>query len=160
LFIERQIWLQNPFTAFLLFDKLFTPFFLFYGFVLIPVYSLMRMDYFIFVGWIGWLHFSRFLKLVLHFKRKPGHIIFLPIWIFYQYLMAFVRIYALITMLQTQWGNRDVKVVNNQVIRTGDFARQHVMGIWQGDDNQGTDDDEVWDKEEDELKDTERTQWA
>jgi glycosyltransferase involved in cell wall biosynthesis len=160
LFIERQIWLHNPFTAFLLFDKLFTPFFLFYGFVLIPVYSLMRMDYFIFVGWIGWLHFSRFLKLVLHFKRKPGHIIFLPIWIFYQYLMAFVRIYALITMLQTQWGNRDVKVVNNQVIRTGDFARQHVMGIWQGDDNQGTDDDEVWDKEEDELKDTERTQWA
>jgi hypothetical protein len=34
------------------------------------------------------------------------------------------------------------------------------MGIWQGDDTQGTDDDEVWDKEEDELKDTERTQWA
>jgi glycosyltransferase involved in cell wall biosynthesis len=148
LFIERQIWLHNPFTAFLLFDKLFTPFFLFYGFVLIPVYSLMRMDYFIFVGWIGWLHFSRFLKLVLHFKRKPGHIIFLPIWIFYQYLMAFVRIYALITMLQTKWGNRDVKVVNNQVTRTGEFAR-HVTGAIQvtpqeSESEHGNDDDVVF----------------
>ena len=69
----------------------------------------MRMDWFIFVGWIVWLHFSRFLKLVLHFNRVPVHIIYLTIWIVYQYLMAFVRIYAMFTMLQTQWGNRAVE---------------------------------------------------
>jgi glycosyltransferase involved in cell wall biosynthesis len=122
LFIERSIWLHNPFTAFLLFDKLFTPFFLLYGFVLIPIYSLMRMDWIIFIGWLVWLHFSRFLKLMVHFIRKPTHIIYLPVWIIYQYLMAFIRLYALFTMLETQWGNREVNVVKNQVTRTGKFA--------------------------------------
>ena len=50
-------------------------------------------------------------------------------------------------MLQTQWGNRDVKVVNNQVTRTGEFAR-HVTGALQvtpeeSEREQGNDDDEV-----------------
>lgn len=153
LFIERKIWLHNPFTAFALFDKLFTPFFLFYGFVLIPIYSLMRMDWFIFVGWIVWLHFSRFLKLVLHIKRVPLDIFYLTIWIVYQYLMAFIRIYALFTMLQTQWGNRAVSVVHNQVTRTGEFALQVIKMGQVADEEQGKDDDssgEVWDKVADE----------
>jgi hypothetical protein len=80
------------------------------------------MDWIIFVGWIVWLHFSRFLKLILHFIRVPAHIIYLPIWIMYQYMMAFIRIYALFTMLETHWGNREVNVVHNEVKRTGKFA--------------------------------------
>jgi hypothetical protein len=154
LFIERMIWLHNPFTAFLLFDKLFSPFFLFYGFVLIPIYSLMRMDWLIFVGWIVWLNFSRFLKLVLHFRRVPEHVIFLPIWIIYQYLMAFIRIFALFTMLQTQWGNRSVKVVNNQVVRTGKFALQ-VMKMGQVGDQERDDEEQGKDNSSDEVLDRE-----
>ena len=152
LFIERSIWLHNPFTSFLLFDKLFTPFFLFYGFVLIPIYSIMRTDWAIFIGWIVWLHFSRFLKLILHFIRVPAHIIYLPVWIMYQYLMAFVRIYAMFTMLQTQWGNREVNVVDNQVKRTGKFALflEEDSDQKQGDEEQGKggeDEISVWDGE-------------
>lgn len=124
LFLERKIWQHNPFTAFLLFDKLFTPFYLMYGFFLLPIYSILRMDWVMFLTWIIWLHFSRALKLALHFKRVPGHILYLPIWICYQYLLGFVRIYALFTMLRTRWGNRAVVVVGNQVMRTGEFADQ------------------------------------
>lgn len=122
LFKEGQIWFNSPFTAFLLFDKLLTPFFLMYGFILIPIYSIMQMDYLIFVGWVIWLHFSRALKLVMHFKRRPSHMKYLTIWIAYQYLMGFVRMYSMVTMLKTHWGNRAVAVVDNEVIRVGEFA--------------------------------------
>ena len=71
LFIERKIWLHNPFTAFLLFDKLFTPFFLIYGLIIIPVYSLSRRDWVISLTWIIWLLFSRAVKLSYHFYRRP-----------------------------------------------------------------------------------------
>lgn len=122
LFVERKIVLHNPFTAFLLFDKLFTPFFLLYGLMLIPVYTLMRMDWVLLVAWIAWLHISRALKLMLHFKREPGHLLYLSTWIAYQYLLGCVRVYALFTMLRTHWGNRAVVVKGNQVVRTGEFA--------------------------------------
>jgi len=129
LFIERSIWKHNPFTAFLMFDKLFTPFFLMYGFVLIPVYTILRMDWVVFVSWIIWLLISRGLKLVLHFMRAPCHIVYLPIWVIYQYLMGSIRIYALFTMQQTHWGNRAVGVVKNQVIRTGEFGDKAVGAV-------------------------------
>ena len=71
LYIERKIWLYNPFTAFLLFDKLFTPFFLMYGLLVIPVYSILRKDWFVVGAWLVWLIFSRAVKLSYHFCRRP-----------------------------------------------------------------------------------------
>lgn len=128
LFIERKIWSNDPFTAFLLFDKLFTPFFLLYGLVIIPVYSLLRMDWSIIVAWLIWLYFSRALKLSLHFYRRPDHIVYLPIWIMYQYMLGFVRMYALVTMLKTHWGNRAVSVVGGKVVRTGPLDETASQG--------------------------------
>ena len=47
---------------------------------------------------------------------------YLPIWVAYQYLLGCVRIYALLTMLKTHWGNRAVSVKGNKIVRTGALA--------------------------------------
>jgi hypothetical protein len=57
--------------------------------------------------------------------------------------MAFIRIYALFTMLQTQWGNREVNVVHNEVTRTGKFAVDEEQVKGDKEDAEGK--DELWD---------------
>jgi cellulose synthase/poly-beta-1,6-N-acetylglucosamine synthase-like glycosyltransferase len=121
LFIERKIWKLHLFTALLLFDKLFTPIYMLYGLFIIPIISILRFDYVIVIGWIIWLLFSRGMKLIHHFNRKPEDLIYLPIYIAYQYLLILIRIYALFHLSNSSWGTRDVGVNdNNEFIRTGE----------------------------------------
>ncbi len=125
LFIERKIWRSHPFTAFLLFDKLFTPIYMLYGLFVIPIISILRSDYVIVIGWIIWLLFSRGIKLIHHFNRKPIDIIYLPIYIIYQYLLMIIRILALFQLSNSSWGTRDVGVnENNEYVRTNETKQE------------------------------------
>jgi len=117
LFSERKVWKTNFFTAFLLLDKLFLPFFMLYGLVVIPVYSIFYKDYIIFVVWTVWLILTRILKLVHYFYYNPSKIFYIPIFIAFQYFNVFISFYSLFTIYDRKWGSRSVGVVNNQVVR-------------------------------------------
>jgi hypothetical protein len=121
LFIEKKIWKLKKFTSFILLDKFFTPFYSIYGLIIIPLYSILRTDYVIFLGWCCWLLCSRGLKLLPHFNRKPTDIFYLPIYIVYQYLLIFLRLYSVVLIYkgQNHWSNRPVAMINNQLVRTG-----------------------------------------
>lgn len=117
LFIERKIWFNNPFTALMLFDKILTPFFLIYGLMALPISSIVKRDYALFICWVIWLLVSRALKLIVHLANKPIDIIYVPVYVIYNYFMGVVRIYALLTIQNRMWGSRAVGVVGNQVVR-------------------------------------------
>ena len=74
---------------------------------------------------------------ILH--SASSSIIYLPIWICYQYLLASVRLFALTTMLRTHWGNRAVSVVGNEVVRTGEMAANLSESQKSEDDSQVAD---------------------
>ena len=126
LFIDRKIWKHNTYSAFIIFDKLFTPLYMLYGIFIIPVYTIIQRDYVIFLGWLIWLVFSRGLKLIHHFYRKPKDIIYLPIYILYQYFIVFIRLYALMSLSNRKWGNRAIDVVDGKVVRTGENANLNI----------------------------------
>jgi hypothetical protein len=92
-----------------------------YGLIIIPTFSILNENYVIFIGWICWLLVSRGLKVIHHFYRKPKDLIYLPIYIMYQYILMLIKIYAIFTLNNRNWGSRAVKMdANNEVLRTGE----------------------------------------
>jgi cellulose synthase/poly-beta-1,6-N-acetylglucosamine synthase-like glycosyltransferase len=117
LFIERKIWRNNPFTAIVMFDKVITPFFLLYGMFYLPISAAIAGDHVMFVGWLCWLLFSRFVRLAYYFWNHPLHVIYIPFWIIFQYVQAILRIVALITVYERGWGTRSITFVGNTIQR-------------------------------------------
>lgn len=128
LFIERKIWRNNPFTAIVMFDKLVTPFFLLYGMFYLPISSIMKGDYVLFVGWLCWLMFSRIVRLAYYLWNHPLHVIYIPFWIIFQYVQAAIRLMALITIYERGWGTRTITFVGNTIQR-GNNADDDVIEV-------------------------------
>jgi cellulose synthase/poly-beta-1,6-N-acetylglucosamine synthase-like glycosyltransferase len=124
LFVERKIWRRHPFTAIVMLDKFVTPFMLLYGPVWATLYFFLNgFDYVKLIGFLCWLLFSRCLRLIYHLFEKPHHIIYLPLFIFFQYYQAITRIYAMFTVYNRSWGTRNVTVgKDGQVQRTGEAS--------------------------------------
>ena len=123
LFVERKIWSVTPITAFILLDKMLTPFFMIYGITYLPYRLIIAKRYELLIGWIIWLIFSRFLKLIYYFRRKPQNIIFLPFFVIFQYVQALIRIWALITINERKWGTKDMTVKGNNIVNNKDVLK-------------------------------------
>lgn len=119
LFVERNIWFINPVTAFILLDKMFTPFFMLYGITYLPYVAIVNQQYVFLFGWVIWLFISRVMKLCYYLWDVPHYILYVPLFVLFQYVQAFVRIYALFTLYNRGWGTRDIKIKGNNVVRSG-----------------------------------------
>jgi cellulose synthase/poly-beta-1,6-N-acetylglucosamine synthase-like glycosyltransferase len=121
LFVERKIWRRHPFTAIVMLDKFITPFMLLYGPIFAGIFFFLRgFDWIALIGFLAWLLFSRSLRICYHLIEKPHHILYMPLFIVFQYFQAIVRIYAMFTVYNRSWGTRNVTVgKDNQVQRTG-----------------------------------------
>jgi glycosyltransferase involved in cell wall biosynthesis len=117
LFVERAVWRNNPFTAIVMLDKVVTPFFLMYGLFYVPISSIVKQDYVMFVGWLIWLIVSRVLRLAYYFIKNPWHVIFIPFFIIFQYIQAIVRVWALFTLYERGWGTRNITLNGNTIER-------------------------------------------
>jgi hypothetical protein len=100
-----------------MFDKVVTPFFLLYGLFYVPIDSIVKRDYVMFVGWLCWLVFSRVLRLAYYFFKHPHHVIYIPFFIMFQYLQAIIRVVALFTVYERGWGTRNIEFVGNTIQR-------------------------------------------
>jgi cellulose synthase/poly-beta-1,6-N-acetylglucosamine synthase-like glycosyltransferase len=146
IFIERKIWRNNPYTAFVMFDKIFVPFLMIGGVVytlilcfthksllpnLLPSQDLENykhtFDYQLFIAYIVWLLISRTIKLYYYLWEFPSHIIMVPVFVFFQFVQAFIRIYALITIYERGWGTRKIDVVGNEVVRSMPLSKPQVI---------------------------------
>jgi len=113
LFYERFIWKSSPYTAFTMFDRLFNPITLCYGIV----YMLVRMvnhkplsnhiaQSNIVLTYFLWLLMIRFVKYWPHLIRRPQDLMALPLFVMFQYMFIFMKIYCLFTLHITDWGTR------------------------------------------------------
>jgi glycosyltransferase involved in cell wall biosynthesis len=120
LFVEGKIWKTHPFTSFLLLDKMLTPFFMLYGLIYLPISLIYYEKYVLFISWVAWLLVTRALKLSYYLWEHPVRIVYIPLFVVYQWIQMFLKFYALFTLSNRTWGTRGVKVVNNQFVRKGE----------------------------------------
>ena len=127
IFTIRSMWCKGFWLCCIMVDRLISPFSLLsgaglavYGTVMVggEMEEIKNIGW-IFFSWLAWVHASRGFKLLHHFRRVPREIWVLPFYIAGSYFSACVRIYALLTIYDRSWGNRDVKVnKNNEIVRT------------------------------------------
>jgi hyaluronan synthase len=103
-FWEGWVW-KKPYLAFFTTDRFISPFTL-----------LLSLIFFSFALWyhhwivagiiFGWWIFSREIKIIPHLRRRPEDILVLPVYVGINFLMAAIKIYALITINEQGWITR------------------------------------------------------
>ena len=91
--------------------------------------TISKHNTFIFVGFLAYLLVTRSIKGIMYFAygnpRPPfWWILYMPHFIIFQYFSAVFRIWALFTLRNRKWGNRNVKVSN----KTGEIVRTDANG--------------------------------
>ncbi|KAI8097914.1 glycosyltransferase like family 2-domain-containing protein [Gilbertella persicaria] len=136
LFMERQIWNRHPYVAFSMVDKIFNPFSLLSGPVLVIFFAIEQSSkagpsssplplWNVILSYIGWLLFTRGLKLLPHFYRRPQDVIHLPTWLLFNYYFAVMKLYALFTLHKVGWGTR----AGVGITLAADIAKQEQQGM-------------------------------
>jgi len=103
--MSKWIWKREKFLAYHMIDRFTQPFTLILG----PIYFIFSIiwGYWIVAGiLLIWWHFSRGIKLYSHLRHRPSDILILPFYIFTTYVMAILKIYAMVTIRQQGWITR------------------------------------------------------
>lgn len=115
--MERHIWTAHPYVAYTMVDKLFNPFTLLVGPVLVA-YLIFKSTksvadggyhlpwWNILLSYLVWLMATRTAKLLPHLWHQPRHIVYVPAFILFGYYFAIMKVYALLTLHETGWGTR------------------------------------------------------
>jgi cellulose synthase/poly-beta-1,6-N-acetylglucosamine synthase-like glycosyltransferase len=120
LFLDRWVW-RRPFLAFCMADKAVGAFTLLAG----PVYLVMALghgDLAFAAALLGWWWFSRALRILPHLRRRPSSVLLVPVFVAVTFVMAVLKLWALLTVRRQRWLTRDVAVVDGAVVRTGPAA--------------------------------------
>lgn len=127
LFLERSVWRKYPWLAVTSLDKMISPFTMVYGPLAILFLSLWERNMFILVAFVCYIIVTRIIKTIMYFTwsrpRPPlKWLLYIGPFIFVQYWGAVIKLYALCTLKDRRWGNREVKVnAQNEIVRTGEF---------------------------------------
>jgi len=117
LFMERHVWTSHPYCAYTMVDKLFNPFTLLYGPIVVAVVVYKSTKpvsdggfhlpwWNVILSYMVWLTLTRTAKLLPHLWNRPGDIIYVPAFIAFGYYFAIMKLYALVTLHETGWGTR------------------------------------------------------
>jgi hyaluronan synthase len=120
---SRWVW-RHRFLAFSMVDKAASSFTL----LVAPVFMTMAIaaQHWRAVGLLAlWWLISRSAKMLPHLERRPSHVLWMvPIFIVMSFVMALVKIAALLTIRKQRWLTRDVEVSarSKRVVRTAAAA--------------------------------------
>jgi cellulose synthase/poly-beta-1,6-N-acetylglucosamine synthase-like glycosyltransferase len=112
------VW-RHPFLAFTMVDKAISAFTLLVG-PFFMIYSLVVQNWAFAVVLALWWQISRSAKLLPHLRRRPSSFLFIPGYVAVSWLMALIKLQALVTIRRQRWLTRQVAVEHGQVVRTGD----------------------------------------
>lgn len=127
LFLERSVWRKYPWLAVTSLDKMISPFTMVYGPMAVLFYAFWEQNMFILVAFAAYILVTRVMKTLMYFTwsrpRPPCRWFwYIGPFIFVQYWGAVIKLYALCTLKDRRWGNREVKVnAQNEIVRTGEF---------------------------------------
>jgi cellulose synthase/poly-beta-1,6-N-acetylglucosamine synthase-like glycosyltransferase len=111
------VW-RHPFLAYTMIDKGLSGFTLLLGPGFL-VYSLSSGNWIFSLVLVAWWQLSRAAKLLPHIRRRPSSLFFVLGYVAVSWVMALIKIYALVTLRTQRWGTRQVAVENGHVVRTG-----------------------------------------
>jgi cellulose synthase/poly-beta-1,6-N-acetylglucosamine synthase-like glycosyltransferase len=117
---SRWVW-RHKFLAYWMIDKGVSSFTL----LAAPAYlvlALIQQNYLVVQVLLAWWLFSRSAKMLAHLERRPLHFVtMMPIFILLSFVMAVVKIAALLTIRKQRWLTRDVEVSakTKTAVRTG-----------------------------------------
>lgn len=118
--MSKWVWKKEKFLAYHMVDRFTQPFTLILG----PMYFIFSIlwGHWVVAGiLLVWWHFSRGIKLYPHLKQHPSDIVILQFYIFTTYLLAILKIYALVTIRQqgwiTRWDKNRLQIGINNIFR-------------------------------------------
>lgn len=127
---RRWAW-RHPFLAFSMIDKAISPFTLLVAPTVMAV--AIGLGHWYVAGLLAlWWIVSRSVKMLPHLERKPHHsLTMMPFFIVMSFVMALVKIAALLTVRRQKWLTRDVAVSARakQVVRTRRGAAQSATTV-------------------------------
>ncbi len=113
---HKWVW-RHPFLAFTMVDKAVSGFTLMLGPTFL-VLSIVRQNW-LFVGiLLAWWQLSRSAKLLPHIRRRPSSFLFILPYVGVSWIMALIKLNALLTIRKQRWLTRQVAVENGVVVRT------------------------------------------
>jgi hyaluronan synthase len=113
---RRWVW-GHPFLAYTMIDKAVSGFTVLLG-PIFMIWSIIQQNW-IFVGVLAlWWQISRSAKLLPHLYRRPSSFFFIPAYLVFSWVMALIKIHALLTIRKQRWLTRQVAVENGEVVRT------------------------------------------
>jgi hyaluronan synthase len=108
---------RHPFLAYTMLDKAVSCFTLLVGPGFL-IYSLVT-ERWLFVAVLAiWWQISRSAKLLPHLRRQPSSFFIILGYVAVSWVMALIKIRALLTIRQQRWLTRDVAVEGGAVVRT------------------------------------------
>src|SRR3954463_10336933 len=116
LFLERWAW-RRPYLALTMLDKMVSSFTV----LLAPAFmglAIVEGKWRFVATLFGWWWVSRSAKLLPHLRRRPSSFLLIPAFVGVTFVMALLKIYALVTIRQQGWLTRQVGVVDGEVVRT------------------------------------------
>ena len=93
---------KNPYLAFYMIDRFITIFTLFFGPIFFAI-SLYLNDWLVALSIVGLWICGRGIKIIPHLRRHPKDILLLPVYVVINFLLAFVKLYALVTIREQKW---------------------------------------------------------
>jgi hyaluronan synthase len=119
------VW-RHPFLAYTMIDKGLSGFTLLLGPIAMG-YALITQNWILAGVLLLWWQISRAAKLAPHIRRRPSSFFFVLGYVVVSWLMAIIKITALVTIRKQAWLTREVAVENGEVVRTtaGDHRDDH-----------------------------------
>ncbi|MBV9923280.1 MAG: glycosyltransferase [Pseudonocardia sp.] len=108
---------HHPFLAYTMMDKGLSGFTLLLG-PAFMLHALINQNWIFAAVLAGWWQLSRSAKLLPHLRRRPSSFLFIPGYVFVSWIMAIIKLQALLTIRRQRWLTRQVAVENGQVVRT------------------------------------------
>jgi cellulose synthase/poly-beta-1,6-N-acetylglucosamine synthase-like glycosyltransferase len=93
---------KNPYLAFYMIDRFITIFTLFFGPIFFSI-SLYLNDWVVALSIVALWIFGRGIKIIPHLRRHPKDIYLLPVYVVINFLLALVKLYALVTIREQKW---------------------------------------------------------
>jgi hyaluronan synthase len=110
------VW-HHPFLAYTMLDKGVSSFTLLLG-PIFMIFALVHQNW-IFAGVLAlWWQISRSAKLLPHILRRPSSFFLVPGYVVVSWIMALIKLQALMTIRRQRWLTREVAVENGEVVRT------------------------------------------
>jgi cellulose synthase/poly-beta-1,6-N-acetylglucosamine synthase-like glycosyltransferase len=117
---------RHPFLAFTMVDKAISAFTLLVG-PYFMISSLIGGNYVFCIVLAAWWQISRSAKLLPHLRRRPSSFFLIPGYVVVSWLMALIKLQALLTIRRQQWLTRQVAVEHGQVVRTSAGLEPQVL---------------------------------